>query len=130
MLYVFRASNCQEKMKFSVEDSFSICEQIQSFLWVFSYLLKKFLTENFIFCAVLVLSFSSITLLRCKWVWLFWEKSSYEFTNIVWGLDKFRAECQSSALMRAKPLCACSGAQTKTLDLQIYSRAGQTMRKL
>ena len=36
-------------MKFSVKDFFSKCEQIRSFLRICSHLLKKFLTENFIF---------------------------------------------------------------------------------
>ena len=40
-------------MKFSIEDSFSKCDQIRSFMRIWSYLLKKFLMENFIFCAVL-----------------------------------------------------------------------------
>ena len=35
-------------MKFSVKDFFSKCEQIQSFLQIFSHLLKKLLTENVI----------------------------------------------------------------------------------
>ena len=41
-----------QKMKFSVKDFFSRCEQIRSFLWICSHLLKKSLMENFIFCAV------------------------------------------------------------------------------
>ena len=36
-------------MKFSVNDFFSICERISSFLGICLHLLKKFLTENFIF---------------------------------------------------------------------------------
>ena len=36
-------------MKFSVEDFFSKCDQIRSFLQIGSYLLKKSLMENFIF---------------------------------------------------------------------------------
>ena len=39
-------------MKFSIKDLFSKCDQIRSFLQIWSYLLKKFLTENFIICAV------------------------------------------------------------------------------
>ena len=37
-------------MTFSIKDFFSKCDQILSFLR--SHLLKKFLMENFIFCAV------------------------------------------------------------------------------
>ena len=40
-------------MKFFLKDFFSKCDQIRSFLWIWLYLLKKSLMENFIFCAVL-----------------------------------------------------------------------------
>ena len=39
-------------MKFSIKDFFRECDQIRSFLQIWSHLLKKSLTENFIFCAV------------------------------------------------------------------------------
>ena len=39
-------------MKFSVNDFFSKCDQIRSFLPIWLHLLKKSLTENFTFCAV------------------------------------------------------------------------------
>ena len=41
-----------KKMKFSVKDFFSKCDQIRSFLQIWSDLLKKSLMENFIFSAV------------------------------------------------------------------------------
>ena len=44
------------KMKFSIKDFFSKCDQIRSKLRIWSYLLEKSLTENFIFCAVYCLS--------------------------------------------------------------------------
>ena len=40
-------------MNFSIKDFSSKCDQIPSFLWIWSHLLKKFLIENFIFGAVL-----------------------------------------------------------------------------
>ena len=40
-------------MKFSIKDFFSKCDQIRSYLQIWSYLLKKSFMENFIFCAVL-----------------------------------------------------------------------------
>ena len=43
-----------QKMKFSINDFFSKCDQIRSFLRIWSHLLKKYLMENFIFCAVRV----------------------------------------------------------------------------
>ena len=41
-------------MMFSIKDFFSKCDQIRSFLRIWSHLLKKSLMENFIFCAVQV----------------------------------------------------------------------------
>ena len=43
------------KMKFSIKNFFSKCDQIRKFLRIWSHLLKKFLMENFIFlCSVRV----------------------------------------------------------------------------
>ena len=39
-------------MKFSIKDFFSKCDQIRSFLPIWSHLPNKSLIENFIFCAV------------------------------------------------------------------------------
>ena len=39
-------------MKFPIKDFSSKCDQIRSFLRIWSHLLKKSLMENFIFCAV------------------------------------------------------------------------------
>ena len=41
-----------EKLKFSIKDFFSKCDQIRSFVRIWSHLLKKSLMEKFIFCAV------------------------------------------------------------------------------
>ena len=43
-------------MKFSITDFFSKCDQILSKLQIWSHLLKKTVTENFIFCAVIRLA--------------------------------------------------------------------------
>ena len=40
------------KMKFSIKDFFSKCDQILSKLRIWSHILKKSFMENFIFCAV------------------------------------------------------------------------------
>ena len=40
--------------KFSIKDLFSKCDQIRSFLRIWSYLLGKSFMENFIFCAVII----------------------------------------------------------------------------
>ena len=41
-----------QKMKFSIKDYSSKCDQIRSFLRIWSHLLEKSLMENFIFSAV------------------------------------------------------------------------------
>ena len=41
-----------QKMKFSITDFFSKCDQIRRCLWIWSHLLKKSVMENFIFCVV------------------------------------------------------------------------------
>ena len=45
-------------MKFSIKGSFSKCDQIRSFLRIWSHLLKKYLMENFILCVVLIIIFN------------------------------------------------------------------------
>ena len=51
LLITFHAA---QKMKFSIKDFFSKCEQIRSFLQIWSHLLKKSLMENFAFlCSVI-----------------------------------------------------------------------------
>ena len=49
--YVLYAVTAQ-KMKFSIKDIFSKCDQICKKLLICSHLLKKSLMENFFFCAV------------------------------------------------------------------------------
>ena len=44
--------NTAQKMKFSIKDFFSKCDQILSFLQIWSHLLRKSLMESFILCAV------------------------------------------------------------------------------
>ena len=43
-----------QKMKLSIKNLFSKCDQIRRELRIWSHLLKKSLMENFIFCAVLL----------------------------------------------------------------------------
>ena len=52
MLIVFIIT--AQKMKFSIKDFFSKCDQIRSFLRIWSHILKKSLIGNFIFCAVVL----------------------------------------------------------------------------
>ena len=41
-----------QKMKFSFKDFSSKCDQIRSFLWIWSHLMEPSLMKSFIFCAV------------------------------------------------------------------------------
>ena len=41
-----------QKIKFSIKYIFSKCDQVRSFLRIWSHLRKKSLIENFIFCEV------------------------------------------------------------------------------
>ena len=41
-----------QKMRFSMQDFLSNCDQVRSFLQICSHLLRKSLMENFIFCVV------------------------------------------------------------------------------
>ena len=52
------------KMKFSINDFFSKCDQIPRKLGIWSHLLNKSLMENFIFCAVNISSQITLWLLQ------------------------------------------------------------------
>ena len=47
-------AHCTKKIKFSIKDLFSKCDQIRSFLRIWSHFLKKSFMENFIFCVVVI----------------------------------------------------------------------------
>ena len=55
MVFDKRICNTAQKMKFSIKDFFSKCDQICNILRIWSHLLKKSLKENFIFCTVQVI---------------------------------------------------------------------------
>ena len=50
--FVFYFTNTAQKMKFSIKDFSSKCDQIRRKLRIWSRLLEKSLMENFTFCAV------------------------------------------------------------------------------
>ena len=65
ILSTIAETHTAQKMKFSIKDFFSKCEQIRRKLRICSHLLKKSLIENVIFCAVTIAnSLFSI----CQWV--------------------------------------------------------------
>ena len=51
-VYLSSDLNTTQKVKFSIKDFFGKCDQIRSFLRIWSHLLKKSLMKNFIFSAV------------------------------------------------------------------------------
>ena len=50
--YLISRTATAHKMKVSIKDFFSKCDQIRSLLRIWSHLLKKSLMENFVFSAV------------------------------------------------------------------------------
>ena len=62
-----------QKMKFSIKDFFRKCDQIPSFLRIWSHLLKKTLTGKFIFCAVQQGHVSYWLVRQCTSQELFWR---------------------------------------------------------
>ena len=53
-IHIHTFTNTAQKMKFSIMDFFSKCDQIRRKLQIWSHLLKKFLMEKFSFCEVKV----------------------------------------------------------------------------
>ena len=56
-LISWKSNAAAQKKKFSIKYFFSKCDQIRSFLRIWSHLLKKYLMENFIFCESLDMVF-------------------------------------------------------------------------
>ena len=57
---LLNVTNTAQKMKFASKDFFSKCELFRRKLRICSHLLKKSLMENFIFCAMKILSFLQV----------------------------------------------------------------------
>ena len=75
-LYPWHLFFTAHKMKFSIKNFFGKCDQTHSFLRIWPRLLKKSLTENFIFGAVFALAF----LHRLeRWSWKFRTFCEYVF---------------------------------------------------
>ena len=55
-------------MKFPINDFFSKCDEICSFLRIWSHLRKKSLMENFIFCAVMTSVLVTLRWLKRDWI--------------------------------------------------------------
>ena len=88
--YYSKGEITAQKMKFSIKDFFSKCDQIRRKLRIWSHLLKKSLMENFIFFAVNHLKpqheslhrlFSLITFSQCIIFPYRWEQFNYLFSQ-------------------------------------------------
>ena len=85
-----------QKMKLSLKDVFSKCGQIRSFLRIWSQLLKKSVMENFIFCAVFVVSIAILGSWEREYLWktinsiiviyAYWSTLKVRAKNKLWNL--------------------------------------------
>ena len=62
--------NTAQKAIISTRDFFSRCNQILGKLRIWSHLLKKFLMENFVFCAVVILFMALCNISKTKYILL------------------------------------------------------------
>ena len=88
LVFINSNRNAIQKMKFFIKTFFSKCDQIRSYLQIWSHLLKKSLIENFIFCAVkrkrpvvktymMECNFSKISFRRIYFFWNFSKKQVF-----------------------------------------------------
>ena len=92
--------NTAKKIKFSIRYFFSKCEQIRSFLRIWSHLLKKSLMENFIFlCSVNFIYTMYLTDIFIKAVLLF-QRSTCSYT-FEWYRHYFRRPLAVSGIFKS-----------------------------
>ena len=110
-------------MKFSIKDFFCKCDQIRNFLRIWSLLLKKSLMENFMFCTVNHVVFSTFLTHICSYLTsvcvfvcekflidVFLEScSGYHYrkvsmnkvkTYLLWSFQIMLAVCQAFAIVK------------------------------
>ena len=97
LMFLESTNALPKKMMFYIKDFFSKCDQMRSFLHIWSHLLKKSLMENFIFCAV--------TRISCLWsIWLFltWPISNYNapFLCSLQSWEKLNQKQPSRGILR------------------------------
>ena len=73
-------------MKFSLKGFFSKCDQICSFLRIWSLLLKKSLVKNFIFCAVLTVDLDNLSMLSKSFLHECFHVAFYRANVSIWEL--------------------------------------------
>ena len=107
----FQNSLTAQKIKFSIMDFFSKCDQIHSFQRTWSHLLKKSLIENFIFCAVTAFGWillndisvvSKVSVHTLLWKLLCLDKTRAKirtfFCIIIWRTTKRHIVCFKESL--------------------------------
>ena len=72
-----------QKMKFSIKDFFSKCDQIRRKLRIWSHLLKKSLVEKLIFCAVQLMI--SWRVLKAHFAW---KQLQADYSKYIWKEEK------------------------------------------
>ena len=83
--------NTAQKIKFSIKDFFSKYDQIRRKLRIWSHLLKEFLMENFIFCAMK----SVIAVVVLTFVCVFHSRSGLPFLFAFWNEILSQLDCAS-----------------------------------
>ena len=93
---VLFSENCT-KMKIFIKDYFSKCDQIRRKLRIWSHLLKKYLMEIFIFCAVKNVLFVTSRLRRAEPAF---EKDRDHFPNKFWKEQNVLQDSQENICTR------------------------------
>ena len=107
--------NTAQKMKFSIKDFFSKCDQIHRKLRICSHLLKKSLMENFIFCAVKAI--------KCRW-----RSRRSKRNGII--LDRKTTIIDARLLIIEHMYMDVLGCRLKSFLRQSYFRRGNKQREV
>ena len=118
-------------MKFSIKDFFSKCNQIRSFLPIWSHLPKKSLMENFIFCVVLIADILQILKFWKQKLRVLLEQFSWNFWMMYFFSPKYFLTQQSGCLiLRSRQRPAWKIPTGSSWRPEIVSKVCSTMRTL
>ena len=92
-----------QKMKFSIMDFFRKCDQIHRNLQIWSHLLKKFLMENFFFCAKMRSNLQETAeISTTRWCFFkFSLKLRVDFLTYYWGLQFLKRDFDLNLILKA-----------------------------
>ena len=94
LLILISTVTTAQKMKFSINDFFSKCDQIRSKLRIWSRLLKKSFMEDFFFCAAYWMSFHF-----CFFFFSWYSYRNYKFRTWIKNLCNNCINCQYFMLL-------------------------------